>query len=250
MLVPEGSIAMGISDRYSAEVRKHLSYFPTWEPGDNVSPGDVGELIKGVFHRQTTLPDLFSTVALSIERDAKPNTTAFQSAKGVTIQTKGEGTTAGTGAVKADVSAQIVFSREGAVLYHALNSTRRYITNLLEVRQHIDRHRESWPKGHVLVSHVEDAERFAVFISSAAGESVNLTGNVNALEKFELADASLAVTAKSNVGYQRISSGPILLRLYGFGFFGGVKLLSREPSQARSAAEEFEELSARDPAHD
>jgi hypothetical protein len=242
---------MAISDGYSAEIRKNLSYFPAWEPGDKVSPGDVGELIKGVFHRQTTLRELFPALQLVIERDAKPNTTAFQSANAVTMQAKGEGSIPTTGAATAAVSAQILFSRAGAVVYHALNCTRRYIGNLLAVRGHIDRNRQGWPKGHVLVSHVEEAERFAVFISNGAGASVNLSGNADVLKEFKLADANVAVTSASNVGYQRISSGPILLRLYGFGFLGGVKLLSREEEVSSKAVEEvLRELSARDPAND
>src|SRR4051794_33359388 len=108
---------MGISEQYSKEIRKNLSYFPSWEPGDQVAPGDVGELIKGVFHRQTTLQKLFPELTVTVKRDAQPNLTKFQSKDAISVRLQGGAFVpdAGTATV------ELAFSRAGAVVFHAVN---------------------------------------------------------------------------------------------------------------------------------
>src|SRR5262249_9153420 len=104
--------------------------------------------------------------------------------------------------------------------------------------------------GYSLVSHVEEAEQFAVFISGAADGSVGLTGKLDALQQFKLAEGAIAITNLKSIGYHRIGSGPILLRLYAFGFFGGLSPQEAEAQVAEDPAAEFQELSPHDPQYD
>lgn len=235
---------MAISAQYSKEVRENLSYFPSWEPGDSVSPGDVGELDDdGVFHRQTTLRKLFPQLPLLIRRDAKPNRMGFQSENSVSVHSKEAASIPGSDSRGDSATVEITFSRGGAVVFDAANLSRRFIENLHEIRAHIEKHRKSWPRKYVLVSHVEEAESFAVLISGAAGASVSLTGKLTALRHFDLAEGSVSIVNSRNIGYQRIGTGPILLRVYGLGFFGKTKLLSKGEEQRQDAEETFQELS-------
>jgi hypothetical protein len=50
---------MELRVEYAANVRKHLGYFPVWQPGDSIVPGDIGELNHGIFIRQTSIADFF-----------------------------------------------------------------------------------------------------------------------------------------------------------------------------------------------
>jgi hypothetical protein len=239
---------MGVSEQYSKEIRKNLSYFPSWEPGDQVAPGDVGELIQGVFHRQTTLTRLFPELTVTVKRDAKPNVVMFQSDNAVSVRLQGGASV--PGAVNGSV--ELDFSRAGAVVFHAVNCTRRYIDNLHETREFIvqkrKQDRQAWPSGYVLVSHVEEAERFAVLVSGAAGRSVTLTGQLDLLRQLKLAEGQVAVVGSA--GYHRISSGPILLRAYGFGWWGRLKPQGAGEVAPQGQEPDFQELSPRDPAHD
>jgi hypothetical protein len=241
---------MGISEQYSKEVRENLSYFPSWEPGDAMSPGDVGEIIKGVFHRQTTLKKLFPLLPVKVRHDAKPNSMIFQSENSVSIRFQGGAAAPHAASAVASGSLEITFSRAGAVAFHATNSSRHFIENLHEIREYIEQNRKEWPKGYALVSHVEEAERFAVFVSGAAGGSVGLAGKLDVLQQFQLAESTVAVTSSKSIGYQRIGSGPILLRLYALGFFGGFHPQEQAREVAEAPEEEFQELSPHDPRHD
>lgn len=241
---------MSISAQYSKEIRKNLSYFPSWEPGDTVSPGDVGELVKGVFIRQRTLRDIFPDLSLAIGREAQPNRMSFHSQNAISIEVKEAGSVPGLDIDAAKASAEITFSRAGAVIFHAANCSRRFIENLGETREHVEKHRGSWPEGYALVSHVEDAESFAVLISGSAGASVKLLGTLAALQQFQLAEGSVSITGARYIGYQRTGTGTVLLRLYGLGFFGGGKLLSGGEKPAHDPGVECRELSARDEAFD
>jgi len=241
---------MAIDAQYSKEVRTNLSYFPCWEPGDKVSPGDVGELIKGVFHLQTTLGAMFPELQVKIGHDAKPNRSSFQSENSVSFQFKPVVAVPGGGPAGAVGSVEITFSRGGAVVFQAANCSRRFIENLHETREYIASHLYAWPKGYAFVSHVEDAESFVVFVSSGAGESVSLDGKLEMLQQFKLAEGSVSAASVQNIGYQRMSTGPILLRLYGPGFWGGIKLLAGGEGKPEGLEGEVPELSARDPVFD
>jgi hypothetical protein len=46
---------MELNVYYSQQVRHSLGYFPVWEPGENVTPGDVGVLVNGVFEKRTDI---------------------------------------------------------------------------------------------------------------------------------------------------------------------------------------------------
>lgn len=239
---------MSLNVQYSKELRKNLSFFPVWQPGDPVSPGDLGELVDGVFYRQTTLQQLFPGLRCKIAEDSSPQTMRFHSERSLVVQTAATGSIPGEVAGAVEASVEITFEREGAVVFHAI-STGRYIENLHHVREQISERRTSWPRGYVLASHVEDASRFAVLVSSAAGASVQLRGEIQALRELSIADPSVSVVASRNLGYQTVGSGPVLLRLYGFRLLGRrPRLLSAGDDMTPEA--EFAELSARDPAFD
>lgn len=241
---------MGISAQYSKEIRGNLSYFPCWEPGDKVSPGDIGELAEGVFHRQGTLRETFPELSVVVRREATRNRVSFHSLNAVTVELDATATAPGLEAVGTKASAQVAFSRGGAVIFHAQDCSRRFIDNLGEVRRFIETHRGAWPKGHALVSHVEDAESFSVLVSGGAGASLTLEGSLEALQQLRLAEGGVTMTGARNIGYQRAGAGSVLLRLYSIGFFGKTGLLSGGREIPRGSEAELLELSPHDPAFD
>jgi len=229
-----------------------LIYFPCWEPGDKVSPGDIGELVEGVFHRQGTLREIFPALSVVVRRDDKPSRLSFHSLNAVTVALNAATTTPGLKEDAMKASAEVTFSRGGAVIFHAQDCRRRFIDNLGEVRRFIETRRDAWPKGYALVSHVEDAESFTVLVSGAAGASLTLTGRVGPLQQLQLAEGGVTMTGARNIGYQRAGAGSVLLRLYGLGFFGKSGLLSASKDIPRESDADIElrELSPHDPFFD
>src|SRR5581483_2813401 len=100
---------MGIAELYSKEIRANLKNFPVWEPGAATAPGDVGELVKGVFVRQTSLKEMgvsVSTKRLPVENSRR----LYQSRGSFTSALSGSG---------GDAKLRLEFSKNGAVVFHA-----------------------------------------------------------------------------------------------------------------------------------
>lgn len=234
---------MALESYYGAEIRRNLSYFPVWMPGEAVAPGDVGILRGDLFHKETTLRAIFPQFAFETEPNGSPRQTHFFSKNCMVGKLNAKGRALGHG--KASLS--IDFSAKGGVVFDAADCVGKAIKDIRAVTRHISAHRSEWPDGMALVTHVETSARFAVLISESEGARVELTGDVGPLAQVRIADASVAVSGAEGLGFQRTGKGPVALRLYGF------KWWSSEPRllEATEAEEkDFVEFSARDPIFD
>lgn len=235
---------------YSKDFCRHLSYFPAWQPGDPISPGEVGRLKKGVFYPEGPMTNIFPDLNYRIGKKGGTASMAFYSDSGVSVS--GDVSGAHPAGVKGKI--RISFARTGGVVFHAQKMELRYIENLSLLLKQITDRRKEWPKGYVWVSHVESAGRYAVLISSSACWEVNLSGKASALAALQIADASVSVATVQGAGYERSGEGPVALRIYGLKILGKrPRLLSTdEPIPEGLAPGElgFEEISPFDPALD
>jgi hypothetical protein len=236
---------MSLEVYYGSEIRRNLSYFAAWLPGEAISPGDVGIVKNGLFNRETSLKALFPDLSFDVVPNDAPHPSHFFSKNCVVGKLKAKGKAVGQG----KASLTIDFNAKGGVVFDASDCTSEYIKDILAVRQFIGRHRTAWPAGMVLVTHVEKSTRFKILISEAQGAKVELTGDIGPLEQVRIADASVAVSASEGLGFQRTGEGPVALRLYGFKWWSSQPhLLDADNTAAEDEA--FGEISARDPYFD
>jgi hypothetical protein len=239
-----------LATQYSKHFCRHLSYFPAWQPGDPISPGEIGRLKKGVFYPEGPLTSIFPDLDYKIEKKDGTASMAFYSDSGISVS----GDLSGTHPVGVKGKVRISFTRTGGVVFHAQNMELRYIENLSPLLKEITDRRKEWPKGYVLVSHVESADRYVVLISSSASWEVGLSGKASALAALQIADASVSVATVKGAGYERSGRGPVALRIYGLKVLGKhPRLLSADepiPDGLTPGELGFEEISPFDPALD
>lgn len=236
---------MALAVQYSQEVRRQVMSYPVWEPGEEVRPGDVGELTDGVFHRTGSVRDIFDDLDLSTaERESDE---VIVRSAGVRKRAAGAaGSVTAAGLPLGAAAASVEFSSSGAVLLHATGCSRQSLTKIGALRRTIEDRVSDWPRGTALVSHVETAERYAVAIAGGRDAALSIEGSLEPLNALKIADASISVSGDRDIAYQRKGAGPILLRIYGFGFWGrlgGTKLLSRDTTPDDRMS--FGEFSAR-----
>lgn len=236
---------MGLASLYSKQIRDNLNCFAVWEPGEEISPGDVGILKEGVFQRETNLSKIFPDLKFTIVSNDNPHPSHFFSKdcqlSDMTIDAAAQ--------PNAKASLQITFKEEGGVVFDASDCTALYIEDIYSVCKYLAKNRSKWPPGMVLVSHIEKSPRFAVMISETKGAQVELSGEVAPLKEIRIADASVTVSSFHGLGYRRTGKGPVTARLYGFKWW---RVRPRLLSAGDRITEEtdFAEISARDPSFD
>jgi len=234
-----------IATSYSKEFRKNISYFPVWQPGEPVRPGLIGRIQKGVFFSEGSLAALFPDAPISVSRAKGAPSQAFYTKSSISI-TSGA---AGSHPAGPEAKTQLSFTGSGGIVFHAKDMDLHYIEELKPLFQLIVERRDRWPKGTVLVTHVESAQHFRVLISQSKSWEVELNGKAEALGALQIADASISVSRVKGSGYQRAGKGPVSLRLYGF------KPLGRRPRLLTVGDEDlgdesFDEISPSDPVLD
>lgn len=240
---------MSLPKRYSKAIRSHLSYFPVWSPGNAISVGDVGEIKSGIFHKQTFINELFPNIQLDIEEDTTKDQFQFAMETTVSVKVGAEAGEALTQATGSEASAEIQFGKNGGVVFHAHGCTGKFLNNLLKIRDELKANRKMWPKGNILVTHIEDAEKYTVMLADGGGAAFKISGKANAVKSLKIADLSINISGSKNITFHKSGSGPILFLAYGFGLFGRKpKLLSYEDSDEVPA--DFYLVSPRDPQWD
>jgi len=240
---------MELSRAYADQVRKQLGYFPVWQPGDAVTPGDVGPVEHGLFRREAGLSEIFPQLKINVASRRVKGPTQFHSSECSIISLRGSGKVPKHGAIDANIALRLTFGKAGGAVFDALDCTDRYIKNLLAICTYVDTHRRDWPPHFTLATQTTVAKHFVVLVSAEDGASVDLSGRARVLNSWNLADASIKTSAPKNIGYERSGDGAILVGLYGFGWFGKrLKVLSATETMPPEA--EFKELPARDPLFD
>ncbi|MBN1270773.1 MAG: hypothetical protein JXB26_00750 [Candidatus Aminicenantes bacterium] len=201
-----------LATKYSQDFRSNLSYFPVWQPGDPIYPGEIGYIEKGVFYSEGQITHLFSDLNFTVKKKAGTSSMSFHSDSGISV----DGGVSGSFPLKAEGGVRVSFSRKGGSIFHAVNISLQYIKNLNTVAGTISKWYQKWPKGMVFVTHAEVAERYAVLISKSGGWEVDLKGDISALKALQIAHGSVALSSVKGAGYNRTGTGPVALRIYGF----------------------------------
>lgn len=240
---------MSLAKRYSKGIRSNLNYFPVWRPGDEVQVGDIGEIGSGIFQRQTSVQKLFPNIAIDLKEDANKESFHFAMRSSVAMKAgakEGEVVRSLTGS---EVSAEVQFGKQGGMVFDAQKCAGKFIYNLYEVRNELMARRKEWPRGHVLITHVEQAEKYAAVLAEGGGASFEISGKANAVRNLEIADLSVRIVGSRGVSFQQVGSGPILFIVYGFrSLFRRPRLL--QSSDAEQDPVGFDYVSARDPEWD
>ncbi len=201
---------MAIAENYSKEVLSHLSAIPVWEPGTRVIPGAMGRVRSGVFYEEGSLVDLWPDAPMETQDKAGRDERYFASSEVRLAKAAAE---AKAGGVPAKAQASIKFERKGASVLHATSLKVSALSRLRDVLLYMDENKAAFEELAV-VSHVEVADRFRVFCAESDDWSLDIAGNVSAVESLRIADASVSIASSSGAGYQASGSGAILLRLY------------------------------------
>jgi hypothetical protein len=248
---------MDLDRSYAKQVRHHLGFFPVWPPGDEVKPGDVGRLDYGllhrggIFHREGTLAETMGIVDIQVTQRPMTGVTRFRSSDCSSTGVKVSGGAPAAAGVTSTAQMTLTFASAGGVAFDATDCTEQTITNVLGLCERIQSDRARWPDKFVLVTRVTLAQNFLVVISGEAGASVDLSGNASALGSWNLAGANFSLTEGNSSGYQRAGAGPILIGVYGFGWFvGPMHPLSLTPPVPEHTEEGFIEFAARNAAFD
>ena len=213
---------MELNAYYSKQVRRSLGYFPVWEPGENVSPGDVGELVNGVFEKRTSIRRILGLTP-KIARQNLGNPTRFYS-QGCTVgKIRLDASASHDPNSKARGSVMLQFSGEGGVVFDATDALADGFEDLEALCQEINGNKVKWTSGYVFVGFLESSPRFRVLISTEKNASLELHGNVDALNTLAIASSDLSFTGVRSQWYERKgleTDGkrlhPLLMRLYGF----------------------------------
>lgn len=208
---------MSLARDYLKAIKTHLLRFAVWQPGETIEPGDVGEMDGRQFKKVGNVRDFISTIDFEIESHSVDEI-RFQTSNVVCAEANSESLIPDAGITQSQVSIHVQFESKGGVVFHGINCEANTVKEMHFVKFGIDR--DSWPEGYVLVSEVTKANAFALIISKGRNAGIQLKGESSVLNALRIAEAGVEVIGANHQCYYQRGSGPVLLGLYGFKFFG------------------------------
>ena len=205
---------MSLPKFYSKQFREEMLCHPVWLPGEGATPGDIGVMRDGVFTREGSFSD-YTEVKAKIAEEEIPVSSKSKFSVGITLSLGG-GAEAKIDP-NAKVGGKLSFKRGGGVLLHIPTQRRRYVRNLREVLGALPWGSEGFGNDTVLVSEVRLAKAIALVLSESGDTSVDLTGNAQALQGLDIADASISFGATSAASYTTSVGDPQGQSFYPYG---------------------------------
>jgi hypothetical protein len=214
---------MSIKSVYSRAVRRELGYFPVWQPGLEILPGDVGTIDgSGIFHKETDLAKYTrGKLKCGMTNPGALQSRKFYSQAGTEVSFGAEA----AGIVKGTIN----FTSADAVFFEAACQTQS-IDDVSRVLTYMSSDRTSWNRQYFVVTEVEISTRHLVLIAheSSPHGSIEFSGPVQLARNLVLSDPKVSITRRDNLGYEVTGSGSLMLRLYGFSW------LSKKPAITQS----------------
>jgi hypothetical protein len=196
-----------IHRQYTEQLRKQFGYWATWAPGVPLKLGQIGTFQDGVFVPESDLGHL--GIQFSINRDESPSDYAYQSTKGVSIQSKvkGKSSKAFQSLTRLDAGVGISFTKEGAVVFSARGCRHNRIDDEFRLKEELLALAQAgkWDYDRAVVTHVADADCCTVLVSQKSNSRVELRASADiGNELVDLADAKADLKVAFNTGMYTI----------------------------------------------
>ena len=207
---------MSISKEYSSSVRRELSRYAVWEPGQRVELGDYGVLRDRTFGTEGNI-SRFGVPAPKI-KESTPSTFGFLSAGASIHQFGMDGSIATPGidsVVPVNAALELKFTSSGGLFIRSAHSYTREIINLGEIATSLRRHPQ-WEFRWKIVSVVRIVSTATVLMSNSRDTAVRVEGRVDAIEHLQLGNlkSNSGLSFSGAVGYERLGvTGPLLIDL-------------------------------------
>lgn len=194
-----------IAQMYCSTMNGHYGYrYAAWEPEVALRLGDYGTLNKFYFSKIGNISDDFG---LTVEEEPSPQVggTFGYTSKGVRFaQLNASGQGAIDPTTKAAGGFSVTFERENSIFFKSGPTRNIGIKNLKGVEAGIvQRHREgSWDSRYVVISRTISTKRYIVAVSSEAGGTLSVHGDVSTLDDIAQGDARFSCGNRTGIGFE------------------------------------------------
>jgi len=209
-----------IANLYADEIKKHFKIlYANWEPGGPLELGNYGFMDGNVFIPQGKLQDDFPEFngnTIQIMQDPTKDQKEFKSEEGIEVILSAKGSVNPQGVSLTKALLEIKFSKKNSVYFNASGCTTTRIGNKAQVGDILKKlyKNDKWKKEYCVVTDLVKAEKAIVTISQSDNSAISFEADSPAVEKINLADASikLSLSSEKNIGYKvPADEGVILL---------------------------------------
>ena len=199
-----------IAGLYSNEVKKHFKIlYANWEPGGPIELGDYGIMDGNIFIPMGKLKDDFPEFAgnvIQIAPDPSKDQKEFKSESGVEVNLQAKGSVNSVGVTLAKAAFEIKFSNKDSIFFNAAECTTTRIANKAKIGEILKQllRDEKWQKEYCVVTDLVQAGKTVIAISQSNNSAISFEADSPALEKINLADASIKfnLTSEKSIGYK------------------------------------------------
>ncbi len=198
-----------LANLYANELKRHFKIlYANWEPGGPLHLGDYGILDGNIFIPKGNLKNDFIEFkgnVIKITADPTADHKEFKSERAVEINLVAKGTvTAGIPLAKAAL--EVKFGRKDSIFFNAAGCTTNRISNKLKVGEILKEllKEKKWEKEYCVVTDLVKAGRTVIAISQGRNSTISFEAESPAVERINLADASvkLNLTSERSIGYK------------------------------------------------
>lgn len=199
-----------IANLYADEVKKHFKVlYANWEPGGPIELGDYGIMDGNIFIPMGKLKNdftEFSGNAILISTDTSNDQKEFKSESGVEVNLLAKGTVNSLGTTLAKATLEIKFSNKDSIFFNAAGCTTTRISNKSKIGETLKQLLKNgkWQKEYCVVTDLVKAGKTIVAISQSNNSGISFEADSPAIEKINLADASVKfnLTSEKSIGYK------------------------------------------------
>lgn len=202
-----------IANLYANAVKNNFKVlFANWEPGGPIELGDYGILSDNIFIPVGKLKNDFEEFkgdVIQITLDPTQDHKEFKSEKGVEVNLVAKGAFNPQGVQLAKASIEIKFSSEDSIFFNAAGCSTSRIANKAKIGQIIKelKKQDKWEKKWCVVTDLVHAGKTLIAISQSSNSGLTLEADSPALEKINLADASIKLSPsfERSIGYKVVA---------------------------------------------
>ena len=186
-----------IYQQYAKEIKKHLRYHATWEPGTPLKLGDFGVVEDGVFTYMANVGDY--GITFDVRNDNTKNSFDYSSGNSVIVTAKLAGEIAPKGSVLKEVDAGFIveFSKENAFLFKLNRTKAILVENKKKLGDEFIKcyKKENWNEKLIVITELIEAESGTILISSGNESKIELKANAGiGIPGLDIADADLQLS--------------------------------------------------------
>ncbi len=199
-----------IANLYADELKKHFKVlFANWEPGGPLELGDYGILVGNIFVPTGKLKNDFMEFkgdAIQIAADLTADHKEFKSEGGVEINLLAKGTLNSAGVALAKAALEVKFASKDSIFFNAAGCTTNRISNKVKMGEILKKllKEKKWKKEYCVVTDLVKAGKTVIAISQGKNSAISFEADSPAVERINLADASvkISLTSERNIGYK------------------------------------------------